>query len=132
MNSYIDLSPIRSGIGQLSSCSNAPLHDPYTPLFASILVYFFYPGNGAYVSELIQKSFESRDNDFLFTLYKPSYTFCYLWIIFRHDWIMTWKKQIHRRHLCTKFVISFHPSYQIDDKCTRPIILIVPEEMGTV
>ncbi|MEA1939653.1 MAG: hypothetical protein U9N03_03205, partial [Candidatus Caldatribacteriota bacterium] len=43
--------------GQVSSCSNASLHDPYTPLFASILVYFFHLGNGAYVSELIQNSF---------------------------------------------------------------------------
>ena len=41
-------------MGQVSSCSNAPLHDPYAPLFASILVYFFHPSNGAYVSELIQ------------------------------------------------------------------------------
>jgi len=37
----------------LSSCSDAPLHDPYAPLFASILLCFFHPGNGAYVSELI-------------------------------------------------------------------------------
>jgi len=51
-----DLSPIRSGIGQVSSCSNAPLHYLYAPLFAFILVYFFHPGNGAYVSELIQSS----------------------------------------------------------------------------
>jgi len=27
---------------------------PYAPLFASILVAFFHPSNGAYVSELIQ------------------------------------------------------------------------------